>query len=1089
MRNNNNIIHTLLLAIVFFAVAVVESSAQKVITGTVSEMIGTQKSPIMGANVVLVNSQNRYIKGSVTDMDGNYSIQVPDNAGKLKIKFSYIGMQTQTLNYNGQTHLDVVMKESESRNIKEVIVSGRRSDGMGVSKLEQTAAMQTLNVSKIVEQSPVGSIEEALQGQIAGLDISLGGDPGARSSIRIRGTNTLSGSSEPLIVVDGVPYDTEISDDFSFTTANEEDFGALLNIAPSNIESIDVLKDASATAIYGSKGSNGVILINTKKGSSGKTNFTFSTKFTLKYEPETVPLLNGGQYVSLMQDALWNAANSKGVSNATNEMNLLYNTSELNYDPTYKYYNEYNTDTDWLGDIKQNALITDNNFAMSGGGEKATYRFSLGYYDEEGTTRNTGLTRLSSQLKINYNFSDRLRVRTDLSFTNTDKDGNYEPSGHNVRSTAMRKMPNLSPYWYDTNTGTYSDRYFVQEEDFQGSYASNYNYNPVALVDLGYNNTTSREERMTVTLDYDFPFNLRFTGWVSMNMKTTKNKQFLPQEATGVLWTSTYANRATDASSDAFTLQSEAKLIYSNTFAEKHSIIGTALFRTKQNINSSETSVTYGNASTNLSDPVVGSVVASSNSASSETRSVAFMGQLVYTYDSRYVFKATVNHEGNSAMGRENRWGTYPAFGVAWNIENEHFWTEKTKEWLTQAKLRFGLGWAGKAPSGASVYYGAYSALGNYVDMSAIAPERMQLDKLKWETTREFDFGVDLRLWDKLGITFDYYDKKTTDLLLKDAALPYTTGYSKIKYINSGVLTNKGFELRFDYDIIKNKTWTISANANISRNINKVEELPSTWTYDSYSFGNGNYALRIVEGAPIGAFYGYRCLGVYQNTDETYARDANGNVMYDFSNKPIVMHNGSQTVFPGDAKYEDINHDGVINENDIVYLGDSNPKLTGGAGFSIKWKDLTLTTFFYGRFGQKVINAARMSLESMYNTNNQSTAVLNRWRHEGDDTEIPRALYGMGYNYLGSDRFVEDATFVRLKTLSLSWNIPKDWLKKLNWGVSRANVFVTGYDLFTWTDYQGQDPEVGMPSATKLVKDSSTTPVSKRVAFGVTLNF
>jgi hypothetical protein len=244
-----------------------------------------------------------------------------------------------------------------------------------------------------------------------------------------------------------------------------------------------------------------------------------------------------------------------------------------------------------------------------------------------------------------------------------------------------------------------------------------------------------------------------------------------------------------------------------------------------------------------------------------------------------------------------------------------------------------------------------------------------------------------------------------------------------------------------------------------------------------------------VEGAPVGAFYGYRYKGVYQNTEDTYARDANGGVMYDYQGKPIVMRNGSAMTYAGDAKYEDINHDGVINENDIVYLGNANPKLTGGGGFSIKWKDLTFTTFFYGRFGQRIINAARMSLESMYGTGNQSTATLNRWRHEGDITDIPRALYGMGYNYLGSDRFVENATFIRMKTLSLSWNVPKKMLKKLHLGISRANVFATGYDLFTWTNYKGQDPEVSLPSATSLVKDNATTPVTKRYSFGVTVNF
>lgn len=268
-------ISLLMVMLVSFGMA---ASAQNVISGIVSEMVGNTKEPVLGANVVLVNSQNRYIKGAVTDFNGNYTLQVPANAGKLKVRVSYIGMKTKTVNYNGQTTLNFTLESDEANKVKEIKVVSRRSDRMGVSRLEQTSSMQTLQVGEIVEQSPIGTIEEALQGQISGLDINLGGDPGARSSIRIRGTSTLDGDAEPLIVVDGVPYDVDISNDFSFQTANEEDFGALLNIAPSNIESIDVLKDASATAIYGSKGANGVLLINTKRGSYGKTQFSFSTK-------------------------------------------------------------------------------------------------------------------------------------------------------------------------------------------------------------------------------------------------------------------------------------------------------------------------------------------------------------------------------------------------------------------------------------------------------------------------------------------------------------------------------------------------------------------------------------------------------------------------------------------------------------------------------------------------------------------------------------------------------------------------------------------------------------------------------------------
>ncbi len=1053
-----------------------------VLTGTVSEMFGGSREPVMGANVVLVNQQNRYVKGAVTDMNGNYNLQVPADAKNLRVQVSYIGMKTQSVKYTGQTHLNFTLENSTT--LREVQVTGQRGgrDGMGITRIEQTSSVQKINLTEIVETSPVTSVEEALQGQIAGLDINLGGDPGARSSIRIRGTSSLSASNEPLIVIDGVPQDVDISEDFNFATANEEDFGAMLNIAPANIESIEVLKDASATAIYGTKGANGVLLINTKRGAMGKTKFSFSSKFTAKQEPESIPLLDGPQYVSMMQDAIWNAANAKGVNSAASEMNMLFNNLELNYDPTYRYYDEYDVNTDWLDAVKQNAIITDNNFSMTGGGEKAVYKLNLGYYDEQGTTRGTGVKRLSAGMKITYKFSDALRVRTDFSFSNTNKDANVLD---NARSMAMSKMPNLSPYWIDDVTKEPTGVYFTQEKDFQGSYSGN--YNPVALVNEGYNKTTQRQEKMTITLEYDFPFHLQYQGWVSMNMSTTKNKKFLPQEATGVLWTSSNANRSTDATSDAFALQSENKLIYNNTFAEKHHIIATGLVKTNDSQSFSYSSSTYGNASANLSDPVVGSVVASSGSGNSERRSIMFIGQAVYSFDNRYILRATINREGNSTMGKDKRWGTFPAFGLAWNAEQEHFWSESVKKWLTTAKLRLGYGWSGTSPSGASIYLGAYKSLGQYMNMAAIVPDRMQLDNLKWETTREMDFGIDLRLWDRLNFTFDYYDKETSDMLLKDTKVPSSTGYSSVKYINSGKMANKGVEMRMDYEIFRNKDWTISVNANVSRNVNKVKELPSTWNFENYTFGNGNYALRIVENAPVGSFYGYRYLGVYQNTDETYARNDQGGIMTDVYGKNIVMKNGTEQVYPGDAKYEDINHDGVINENDIVYLGNANPKFFGGGGFQVRWKQLTLTTFFYGRYGQKVINGARISLENMRGTANQSTAVLHRWRAEGDQTDIPRALYGMGYNYLGSDRFVEDASFLRLKTLSLSYNLPKKWLKNL--GITRLNVFATGYDLITWTSYKGQDPEVKMPSATSIVRDNATTPVSKRFAFGINLDF
>lgn len=1077
----NRYILIVLLAIVGMS----HTYAQKVLTGNVVEIIDGKKEPIYGANVVVVNRSDRYLGGVITDFDGNYHLSVPNESG-LRIRISYIGMRTETFDYKGQSRLDVTLR-SESSALQEVQITAKRieRDDMGVSFIEQTSATQKVNMAEIVETTPVSSIEEALQGQLAGVDIVMGGDPGSRSAIRIRGVSSLNGSSEPLIVIDGVPYSTEISDDFNFSTANEEDFGALLNIAPSDIESIEVLKDASATAIWGTKGANGVLLVNTKKGTRGKTNFSFSTKFTYNFEPDPIPLLDGDQYVAMIQDAIWNAANAKGLTSASTEMDLLFNTPEINYVPEWQYFDEYNTSTNWFDLVRQDAYTSDNNFALSGGGEKATYRFSLGYMNQMGTTIGTNLNRINSKLNIAYDFSDRLKVTTDFSFTQSDKEGN---AMDNVRAAAQAKMPNKSPYYINDVTGEYLPSYFSrQEEDFQGAFdGKNKNYNPLAMANEGFNNTMQRDTKISIKARYTFPFGLLYDGYVSMNMKTTKSRSFLPQEATGVLWTSTYANRSTDKMSDNLLLQTEHKLIYNKTFNDVHSVLATGVFRANQGESYSYTSGTYGNASPGLSDPVVGSAWQVIGSGYSKTRSISLLGQFIYTYDRRYVAKATLNREGNSAMGKARRFATFPAFGLAWNFSEEHFFDDS--EWMTDGKLRASLGWSGKAPSGASAYLGAYSTLGDYMNMSAIYPIRIQLDKLKWETKKEWNFGFDLRLFDRLGVTVDYYDGYVTDLLLKDVKVPSTTGYTEIKYYNSGELRNKGLEVHMNYDIIKNETWKLTTNLNISTNENMVMKLPVNMVQENYSFKNSNYAIRVVEGDPIGSFYGYRYKGVYQNTEETYARDAEGNVMYDHRGDVITMKNGNTQVFAGDAKYEDINYDGVINEYDIVYLGNSNPKFQGGGGFTLSYKKWSLTAFLFGRLGQKVINQARMDLENMYGTANQSTAVLSRWRAEGDDTDIPRALYGMGYNYLGSDRFVEDASFIRLKQLTLNYSVPKDILKKAN--INQLSVFCTAYNLFTWTKYSGQDPEVSLPSsATSLVKDGSTTPVTKRVSLGININF
>ncbi|MBR2239170.1 MAG: SusC/RagA family TonB-linked outer membrane protein [Prevotella sp.] len=1078
----------LLLPFLFVALGV---DAQTV-TGNVTELLGGAKEPIIGANVTFQNSQNRIVSGTVTDFNGNYTLKVPEEKN-LTIVFSYVGMKQQSFKYTGQKTLNVTM-ESNAHQIREVQVSGKKGgsrNDMGVTARQQSFATQKIDMTEIMAASPVTSIEEALQGQLGGVDILAAGDPGAKSTIRIRGTATLNSSADPLIVINGVPYNTSIDDSFDFNTASQEDFAQMLSLNPNDIESIEVLKDAASTAVYGTAGANGVLLITTKKGAMGKTNFTFSTKNSMKFEPKSMPMLSGNEYVAYMQDAIWNTANAQGLD-GNSYLEYLFDKYEIGYQQDWRYFDEYNQDVDWLSYLTKNAFTTDNSFSMSGGGERATYRYSLSYLNEGGTTRGTGLQRLTTSLDIGYKFSEKLRVNAEYTYSDTKKDA---PWTENSRAEAMRKMPNKSPYYIDDATGEMTGIYFTRQnaEEFQGAFNGSRNFHPIIMVEDSYRNLKTKEQKMTVRANYYATSWLRYTGYVSMKYNTQKTEAFLPQSATGVTTNNSYANQAMDAYSNNFSLQTENKLMVTKDWLDqKHQLVVTALWRTQQSRSSNNSSTRYNMASASIADPASGGgVLLSQGSGDSEVATLSGIGSVVYTLLDRYTINGTINYEGKSSLGKENRWGLFPSVGVSWQMADEKFmnWSD---EWLTELKLRASYGTSGNAPSGTSPYVGTYSAIGYYMDGAAITTATMQLNKLKWETSKEINLGTDINLFDgRVNLTFDWYRKNTKDLLQKNVVVPEYMGYPspQIKYWNSGKMRNEGWEFRIDANVIKTKDWNLSVNWNINRNINTIIELPENMSAEDPQVANGVYNTKILSGTSVGSFFGFRYLGVFHNLEDTYAKDADGNVMTDLQGNPLVMYNSNIRCYPGDAKYEDINHDGRIDKNDIVYLGNYNPVVSGGGGFTLKYKQWSMTVFLHYRLGQKIINQARMNAEAMYNRDNQSTAVLRRWRTEADvDTDIPRALYNYGLNYMGSDRFVEDCSFVRLKTLSLNYSFPKGVCKSLS--VNSLSMFLTGYDLFTFSKYTGQDPEVTMPSKiTDLAVDNSQTPRSRRVSMGITVNF
>ncbi len=1081
-------LQTILLCIILLPTQAIAQGI--ILRGTVHD---NAKEPLIGATVYIQNKENRILTGALVNIKGEYSLTIPADAKGVDIVFSYVGFITKKVPYTGQTVLNVIL-DADNTELEAVTISGKKAEtnSMGVNVKDLGVARQKIDITDI-QDMPVTSVGDMLQGKLANVDIvATSGDPGAKMSIRIRGASSLNGNNEPLIVIDGIPYDTEIASDFEFATATGEDIGALVSISPYDIESIEVLKDAAATAIWGSKAANGVLLITTKKGTKGKPKFSIAQKFNMNKEPKGIPMLDANQYVTLIQDAIWNQVRDRGFPHG-GLMNNLTKFPDIRFDPSYTYFDEFNQNTDWLNLVTQNAFSSQTDFSMSGGGDRASYRFSLGYTNEEGTTIGTGLERITTRLNVDYKFSNKFNVSSSFSYTETTKENNmgaYKDGVDGVRTHARKKMPNMSPYILDPN-GKSTSEYFIQPTDcIQGNWESNKSYNPVAMAYESINDAKQRDIRVAFNLRYNIVAGLLFSEDIGFDLGSTKTQQFLPASATGVPWTHADYNIGSDNMSNKMNITTSSKLVYNLTLKEKHKIVLSGMLNTTSNSSSGYNSGVSSIGSSELSDPSAGGKITTLGSSETEYRNIALLGNAHYNYADRYMLSYGIRYEGNSRMGKNKRWGSLPSASIAWRISEEAFLKEIN--WIDEIKLRGSWGKNGVSPSGNYSYIGKFAIETSYIGLSAIKPASVQLNNLKWEVVTQYNAGVDLHLWNnKIGIVAEVYKKVTDDLLQTDVPVQSTSGFGKIGFFNSGKLENRGWELMFDFvDVIKIGELRIGfTNVNLSRNRNRVLELPSNLNFEKYTFGNGNYAFNVKTGNPLGSFYGYRCLGVYQTIDETYARDINGNIIQDIYGKNVITTVNGRLERPGDAKYQDINYDGVIDKYDIVYLGNSMPILTGGATMNVTYKGLRLRAAVQSRYGQSVINKGRINSENMRSADNQSTAVLKRWRYEGDQTNIPRALYQEGYNYLGSDRFVEKASFIRLKDLALSYSVPKKILDRI--GFQRMIWNFNAYDLFTWTNYKGQDPEVGQSGGDiyQLAEDNNFTPRPRRYSVGLSIEF
>ena len=1066
---------------------------KKVLTGVVSDALGT----LPGANVFFqARKDQRAIAGVATNMNGEYLLSLDKmvKGVEYEIVFSFIGYRTKVIQYKGQTKLDVNI-DLDATLIDEVVVSAQSvlRDGMGMNTKLTSGAQDRIDLDGLKDMA-VTSVEDMLQGQLANVDIVAGsGAPGSKMSIRIRGTASLTGNNEPLIVIDDIPKEVEIDDGFDFSTANEDDFGALLGLAPSDIATIDVLKDAAATSMWGAQAANGVLLVTTKRGTKGKPTFEITQRLKTSIEPKRVPMLSGKEFKTLMQDGIWNLARDDEFS--TSSMNMLSQYKDILHDPAYAYFDEFNQNVDWLDYVTCTPLSSETNFSMSGGGDKVRYRFSLNYLSEGGTTVGDGYTRINAALNLDYTFSKKFNISSIFSYS----DGNRENPVLNVRTLALTKMPNMTPYVLDENHNM-TDEYFIQPiTTIQGNAflpdphhkTIQYLMNPIAIAKESYSKHSEKNSAMNFYLNYKPYNNFTLTGTVSLELGNTHKKGFLPFSATGASWNSERYNRSEESHNYSMRLYTSMRANYFKLI-NKSNLTVTLRGDMSSSSNASQFSITSGNNGIESSDPSVGGMIRKMEGGIGEGRSLSIAGTFLYSYDNKYNFDISARSDGGSGAGRNARWGISPAAGLNYRMAREDFLSEV--DWLSELTFRGSWGYTLKGASGTNTYGGVYTASDEqYMDMGALAPSSMRLDNVDYEKMYQWNVSLEVAILEnRITLKTNYYVKTTKDLLQKDMAIPSSSGYGHIGWFNDGSIENKGWEASLSGSkLLPNapRGWNINFNVNIARNRNVVLDLPASKEYQGVNVTNGSYANKIVEGRPLGAFYGFDYLGVYQNYDQTVATDKSGNVIKDIKGENVVTSiNGFHKQRPGDAEYRDLNYDGVIDKYDVIYLGNSMPILTGGGGLTVTWKDLSFRTGFHFRIGQSVINQARFNTESMSGAANQSTAVLRRWRYEGDPTEIPRAVFGRNYNSLGSNRFVENSSFLKIKDLTLTYKLPKFLINRID--LSGVRLVLTCYDPFTFTNYKGQDPEVGIPGGfDNLAKDDSMSPRPRTFAAGLTVNF
>ncbi|PJJ07142.1 TonB-linked SusC/RagA family outer membrane protein [Flavobacterium sp. 1] len=1032
-------------------------TAQTKVQGVVKDDKGLT---IPGVNITVVGSG----KSVSTDFDGKFAVNAPSNA---TLSFSFVGFNTQKIAVDGRTTINVILKSS-AEDLKDVVVIGYGT----VKRKDVNSSISSIS-SKDIENIKVASFDQMMQGKASGVVVNNNsGEPGGNVSVKIRGASSLTGTNEPLYVIDGVPISGDArnsstsgrnaSGNSNFSNAGNITYSPLSLINPSDIESIDILKDASATAIYGSRGANGVVIVTTKTGKKGTGKLTFENSYSISNLPKQLPSMNLQQYAA--------------------HQNALATVYGVGLRPEFAHPELLGTGTDWQKEIYQTGIMKSNQLSFSGGKDGVNYYISGGALNQEGIVIESGFKRYNFRSNIDAKLNKFIKVGANVSGSITDEKLTLNGQFNGVVATSLLSTPD------------------VAVRELSGSFAgppaggATSFVNPVATSLLGSNTLVRKNYsgNMYTQIDLFKGLDYRFEagGYIYDNL----GQQYDPMYTLGNAVKS-FANLYYNPSSgNSWNLKN--MLTYRNIIG-KHNFTVLAVQESNRahwegySINATGFK---DNSHHELAYSDLSKVIVSSPYEGVQTLS-SYLGRVVYDYADKYGISGAVRADGSSKFDIGNKWGVFGSFGASWKLSNETF-MEGTKKYVDNIKFRFGWGQTGNNQIPNNLYdsnlHLVNSSMGN-----SYLPSNTNNANLKWETQEQTNLGLDFTMFDsKLTASVDVYNKVSKNFLYQVPLPNFLSGGGDYEggvnppYFNLGSMRNRGIEvtLGYSHNFTENFSW--NASLNLSKYVNEVTDMAGlniVKTMNTLAYSTVTVS-RTMEGLPIGSFVGYQAEGIYRTDDDllTYGHDNGGT--------KVPLKNGTNSLLPnfqkGDVIYKDVNDDGIIDSKDLVPIGNPNPKLTYGFTNNFKYKNVDLSILVQGTTGNKLMNLTRAS-GTMNNGvgTNYLTEAADFYSADNLDAALPRPSAYDHINNAISSRFIEDGSYLRIQNLTLGYSLPSDIISKIK--LSRLRFYASTQNLYTFTKYKGYDPEVGSYNQDALLSgiDNGRYPTPRQITFGFNVEF